>query len=177
VRTFIALDLPEEIKEYLFSLQKNFLKDLKVKWVAKKHLHLTLKFLGETTADQIKQIQESLKNIKYKKHELILKELGFFPDEHNPKIIWVDIKPEDYLKKLAQKIDEETIMINAIQQKFKSHLTLGRIKQIKSKKYLNEIKDIEIKQLNFTPTSFSLIKSTLTKDNPIYNIIETYKLE
>ena len=62
MRTFIALDLPEEIKEYLFSLQKNFLKDLKVKWVAKKHLHLTLKFLGETT-DFITEKAFQLKNI------------------------------------------------------------------------------------------------------------------
>lgn len=177
MRAFIALNLPNEIKDYLFDLQKHFPKDIKVKWVAKKHLHLTLKFLGEVTKEQIENIQNSLKTIEYPQQELTLKELGFFPNEFHPKVIWVDLEPEHYLLKLAQRVDEETLIFNKTEQKFKSHLTLGRVKQIKTKKYIEELKDFKIKPLKFTPTSFSLIKSTLTKDNPIYTVIEDYQLK
>ena len=48
MRTFIAIELPKEIKEYLARVQ-NKLKasGADVKWVEPANIHLTLKFLGE----------------------------------------------------------------------------------------------------------------------------------
>ena len=45
MRLFIAIDLPDNVKDYLYCLQRSFNKDnSKIIWVYKKNLHLTLKF-------------------------------------------------------------------------------------------------------------------------------------
>jgi len=53
LRTFIAVNLNPEIKEYLTSIQINLnITDAKIKWVEKNNLHLTMKFLGYLSLDQ-----------------------------------------------------------------------------------------------------------------------------
>ena len=48
MRLFIAIDITENIKDYLNTLKDRFGDDLaKIKWVTKEQMHLTLKFLGE----------------------------------------------------------------------------------------------------------------------------------
>ena len=49
MRTFIAVEVPEEVKEnvghYIHTLRDVF--NNEVKWVQEKNLHFTLKFLGD----------------------------------------------------------------------------------------------------------------------------------
>ena len=48
MRLYVGVELPKNIKDELFDIKKNFNGRLaKVNWIAKKNLHLTLKFLGE----------------------------------------------------------------------------------------------------------------------------------
>ena len=80
MRFFVAIELPEEVRDYLFTLKNKFHKDLaKVHWVAKKHIHLTLKFLGEVDEKLIKIFIEELNKIKFRPFELELDKLGAFP--------------------------------------------------------------------------------------------------
>lgn len=48
MRTFIAIELPKNIRDSLEKLQEQLKKsEADVKWVAPDNMHLTLKFLGE----------------------------------------------------------------------------------------------------------------------------------
>ena len=47
IRTFIALELPEEVKKEIVEIQRRLvIKDAKIRWVSKENTHLTLIFLG-----------------------------------------------------------------------------------------------------------------------------------
>lgn len=177
-RIFIAIDLPKEIKDYLFELQKQIQKqlDVKVKWTAKKNLHLTLKFLGDISEQQLTQLKKHLQQITFKKFEASLNQIGFFPSSAKPRILWVDLHPPTNIINLQQLIDQETLFISTREQEFKTHLTLGRIKLIKNKETIKSLQKIKIQNKKTTITKFQLMQSTLTKDGPKYTTLQEYEL-
>jgi len=66
MRLFIAIEMPEEIKEYLIQIQSKIGNDLaKIRWVNKEQIHLTLKFLGEVQPNCVEEVKEELGKIKF----------------------------------------------------------------------------------------------------------------
>ena len=62
MRLFIALPLPDDVEQFL----SNVILDLKqkrgrVKWVASKNIHLTMKFLGNTRIQKISKIEKAIR--------------------------------------------------------------------------------------------------------------------
>jgi len=96
MRTFIAINLPKEVKDYLFDLQKEFRDSGKINFVHKSNLHLTIKFLGQVDENKLKEIKEKLSNIKFKPFEVYLNNTGIFPNKDFIRILWVDLIPKDY---------------------------------------------------------------------------------
>ena len=178
MRCFIALNLPPNLKDYLFELQrKNKTKDAKINWVAKKNLHITLKFLGEISEDKLTEIKKRLLEIKAKTMNVKLSSIGVFPDEIDPRVLWVGLSPETDIVKLAQKIDEETLDLVSSEQQFTAHITLGRIKSIQHKANFKKfLKELKVDKIPCTVESFSLYKSTLSSQGPSYEEIERYSL-
>ncbi len=98
MRSFIAIELPQNIKDYLSRLQtqlKNSQAD--VKWVEPQNIHLTLKFLGEIDDNQLSEINNILENIaKERKHfQANVSSAGAFPKINFPRVIWVGLKEGD----------------------------------------------------------------------------------
>ena len=62
-RLFIAIELNDELKDYLFGLQKTLDLKAKIRWVAKKNLHLTLKFLGYV--EDVENVVKLLDTVKF----------------------------------------------------------------------------------------------------------------
>jgi len=176
MRLFIAIKLPGEARDYLFTIKNNFSRDLaKVKWVGKKQIHLTLKFLGEVDEKIIKEIISKLKEVEFKEFELELDDLGFFPNEDYIKVLWVGVKNFNKIIELHDDIDEKLSKYFTKDREFSCHITLGRIKFVKDKKYfLDIIKKTKIEKLKFSVKSFSLIKSELSKDGSKYIDIENF---
>ncbi len=178
MRSFIAIDLPEDVRDYLYNFQSK-LKQLpaKIKWIEKKNLHLTIKFLGEIDDKKLLEIKEILSRIHYNSFEANLSNLGFFPDENHVNVIWVGIEPINQVIGLQQKIDSELLNLFSKNQKFSSHVTLGRVKFVKIKnKFLGMLKEQKIERTKFKIDSFRLYKSILMKDGPIYEVLEEYRL-
>lgn len=176
MRLFIAIDIPKEIKDKLFDLQKQIGSDLaKISWVHKKNLHLTLKFLGELPENKVEGIKERLRTIKLNSFEVELNSLGVFPNENRIRVIWVGLKSE-HIYELQIKIDQELLDLFSKDTRFQSHLTLGRVKFIKNKEKLKEKLKLKCDG-RFFVKKFKLIKSSLTREGPIYETIEEYKLK
>ena len=173
MRTFIALDLNEEIKDYLFELENELKKifKAKIRWMNKNQIHITLKFIGEIKEEKLNEVKEILKKINFKKFSLELNEIGFFPSKEKPAIIWVGLKNESEIINLQRKIDEELLKLFSSEQKFSSHITLGRIKLIKDKKNFLQVEKKHIMSKTFEVKSFSLIESILSKDGSKYKKI------
>ncbi len=175
MRLFVAIPLEKEIKEHLIQLQQHIgSSDAKVAWVAKKNLHLTLKYLGNIKDP--KKIQEALKKIKTKKIQVHLGTFETIPKKE-PRVLYVSVEPAEELKKLAFKVDEQTMHIPA-DHAFLSHITIGRIKQMKfPKDFKKKVESLQVQQLSFTVDKFQLMTSQPKASGPVYKVLEEYRLE
>lgn len=176
MRLFIAINIPEEIKEYILTIQKQILDDSpKIKLVNKQQMHLTLKFLGEVAPSKAKETIAELKRKKFKKFSFYLDSVGVFPDENHIRVLWVGFKPEENIISLQKGIDSNLERLFKKEKGFKPHITLCRVKYIEDKDtFLKKIKNIKIENKKIEVKDFRLIKSTLTSDGPIYEDLEIF---
>lgn len=179
MRCFIGIFLPEEIRDILIKTQEQVGHECaKIKWLSKKNLHISLKFLGELDEEKLKLTREALGNVKSRKFKVNLADLGWFPNDEKIGVIWIDLYPRKEILELHGDIELRLGSLFKKDDKFTVHLTLGRVKQIKKKKrFLEMLNGIKINQTEFNIDEFCLIKSTLTKDGPIYTLLEKYALE
>ncbi|MBN1621091.1 MAG: RNA 2',3'-cyclic phosphodiesterase [Endomicrobiales bacterium] len=139
MRLFIALNIPDDLKNKIADVQNNLKRSLSdVKWVGQRNFHLTLKFLGETPEEKVNDIISSLTNAvsNYGKFQVAFCGTGVFPDIHRPRVVWIGIREgKEKLEALADKIEEEMFLLDFPKEKrkFSAHLTLGRVKSQKNK--------------------------------------------
>jgi 2'-5' RNA ligase len=185
MRTFIAIEISEDLRRELTELQEDLRKsDADVKWVNPQNLHLTLKFLGDTSEETISEVKEILENItrNTRTFEVIFAGIGVFPKLDFPRVVWVGIeKGKDELIELAKEIEKELTQIGSPKEKrgFSAHLTLGRVRSPKNKDKLKKI--ILTKQDFQSRTSMRLDKiiffrSRLTPRGPIYTVLGKFNL-
>ena len=170
MRLFIAIKLPEDVKEELIKVQKEIGSEFaKIKWVNKEQMHLTLKFLGEVQPDKVEEIINKLKTIKLESFTVFLGFIGVFPSENYIRIVWIGLKPEDKVLELQKQIDEALSKLFKKEKDFKSHITLVRVKYTEDKKqFLEQLKKIKVENKKIEIKDFRLMKSTLTPKGPIY---------
>lgn len=176
MRLFIAIDIPKKIADALSEIQKK-LPDEGVKKV--KDLHLTLKFLGEVDDSRLDPIKQSLAQIKAKKFRLTLNELGVFPNTAHISVVWAGLEDDGDLYYLKQAVENAMHRLKFEKENgFEPHLTLCRIKFLKDRqKFIDVLEKIKIDKLSFDVVEFKLVKSTLTKEGPMYEVLGMYPLE
>ena len=174
MRIFIAIGIPESVKEKLRKLQKEFMgDDYRINFV--EDFHLTLKFLGDISSTRLDRVKKRLEGVRFKYFELDLTRLGVFPSETYITTLWVGVKPEKMVNEIQSRVDESLKDFFGVDKNFKAHITLGRVKSFKDKDlFLSRLKEIEVKG-NFKVKSFKLIKSELGKNGPEYEILEEFK--
>lgn len=172
MRAFIAIDIPEEAKKEIIKIQKN-LPAFEGKLTEEENLHLTLKFLGDVDEKTIVQIRERLRKIRLKSFETKISDLGFFSPQY-VKIIWVKL---DGCEKIQRMVDDGLSGLFEKENRFMSHLTIARVKNVKDKKhFIADLKKIKFTHVRFNVKSFELRKSNLTRNGPVYETIEQYDL-
>lgn len=177
MRTFIAIDIPEEIKEKIIDIQKK-LPEFKGKLTERENLHLTLKFLGEVDENKIEKIKEKLREIKFNPFKTEIDSLGVFDNRKSHKyeqslIVWLHMKNCDALQ---EQIDSKLERLFEKEKRFMSHLTIARVKSVKNKKdFTEKLYKINVPKMNFYVDSFILKESKLTEKSSIYKDIEIYK--
>ena len=172
MRLFIAIDLPEDIKVELRNLQKEFKGQGKFYFV--KDFHLTLKFLGEVEENKVEEIKDRLKDIKVGKFDLMLQDLGSFPNEDYVKVLWVGC-PNKEIIELHEKIDECLKGLFKKEYRFSGHITLARVKFVKDKEgFVKCLKEIKVEEKTIEVKDFRLVKSTLTSEGPVYEDLGVY---
>lgn len=176
IRLFVAIDIPSKIKDYFYEIQQAIIKKIntretKIKWVAKKNFHQTLKFIGWVDEDKVEEIKGKLKKLEFKKFKARLSSLSAYPTQNNIRVIFVDMIAPDIF---TIHTDVE-MLLEGIGKKdtlFSTHLTLGRVKFCRERNQLSEIlKDIKIEPKEFTLDNVKLFQSIPTKEGSIYNEI------
>jgi len=160
MRTFIAVELREELKKKIGELQTPLKKlGADVSWVKPENVHATLKFLGEVTEDKIEKVSSGTKKALegIKAFNLSLKDLGCFPSIKRPRVVWIGVeKGKEELALMAKKIEQEMEAIGYPREnrEFSPHLTIGRVKSPKNIEKLAE----QIKTTNFQTEEIEIIE-------------------
>jgi len=189
VRSFIAIELPDELKTGLSQLQVNLGAGNQpwVKWVNPFSIHLTLKFLGSVAADKINEITEAMEEAVrgIPPFRLELKDLGVFPDSRRVQIVWVGMRGDvEKLGQLQQRIESNLARLGFAPESrpFAPHLTLARIRSQVSpderQRFGKLIVGTEYEAAcNIKVDSISLMKSQLTREGAIYSRIGSVRLK
>nr|MBI4156164.1 RNA 2',3'-cyclic phosphodiesterase [Candidatus Woesearchaeota archaeon] len=178
MRCFIAFDIPVSLKNQLEEIQKElYSENEKIKWVAKKNLHCTLKFLGNVDEIALKEIMKKLEEVNFKRFKIRLDKIGVFPSKNFIRVVFVELNPSKNVIDLQNEIDNKLLTMFPREKSFHSHLTLGRVKFVKDKeKFLKKIGKVKVTG-EFEVSEFKLYKSVLSKDGPKYGVVKGYGLE
>ena len=187
MRTFIAIELPLEIKNYLSRLQDELkTAGADVKWVKPDNIHLTLKFLGEVDEKKLDKISKIIAETAEGKNKFParISSLGAFPKTDFPRVIWVGLDTGDKeIKQIAKELEEKIAKIGIPKEDrpFSSHITIGRLRTpLNRERLVQNLKDkagLGGEKLEFYVTKITLFKSTLTPSGPIYEALKETNLE
>ncbi len=189
VRSFIAIELPEELKAGLTQLEARLKSGEQpwLKWVDPYSIHLTLKFLGNIVVDKIGEITKAMEEAaqEVSPFRLEVKELGAFPDLKRVQVVWVGLGGEvDKLNKLQQRIESNLSLLGfAIERRpFTPHLTLARLRDWASaderRKLGQLIADTKFgAAYTIKVDAINLVKSQLTREGAIYSRISSIGLK
>ena len=189
IRSFIAIELPDEIRSALAKLQASLQteKQSAVKWVDPYTIHLTLKFLGNVTAAKISDISSVIEEATHgiAPFSLEVKGLGVFPNFKRVRVVWVGVWGDiSQLKLLQQRIESGLVPLGFNQESrpFTPHLTLARVREKASpteqQRFGQLIASAKFETAHhFTADSISLMQSQLTTGGAIYRQITNASLK
>jgi 2'-5' RNA ligase len=189
IRSFIAIELPVELKQALAQLQQK----LKlagaplVRWVDPGNIHLTLKFLGDIDVGITGRITSAIEEAVQDIHPFFIEAsgLGVFPNMNRIQIIWVGLHGDmEKLGRLQKSIEAnlKPLGFPVENRPFTPHLTLARVRDYTRPEERDNLGKI-ISATNFegkykiNVNALHLIKSQLTREGPIYSKISTTVLK
>ena len=185
MRLFVALDIPEAVRENLAAIRKNFSSiDSKIRWVPPENLHVTLKFIGSVPKEKLEPIIEALRSISILDTvQVRIHGLGCYTHSKTGVMLWAMIEDSKPLAALAASIDGQLASMGFAPENrpFMPHLTLARGSRNipeSSQRALREIAD-KYKKYNFgsiTPEEFHLMESKTLPSGPIYSKVQSFPL-
>ena len=174
MRAFIAIDLPETLRTALATAQQSF-RDAchEARWTRPEGIHLTLKFLGEISDAQTKQVVEALAQIgQIEPFPVEVKGFGFFPQARRPRVFWAGVEAPAALAELAARVEGamEKIGFAREDRPFPPHLTLARFQVPRPQTALESaVTAREAQSLGkFEASEFSLFESKLSPQGAQY---------
>ncbi len=189
VRSFIAIELPAELKQGLAQLQARLKVDNQpgIKWVNPNDIHLTLKFLGNINPTIIDQITREMTDAAQKipPFTLYVQQLGAFPNLKRVQVVWVGLSGElDKLGQLQKLLESSLSGLGFAPEprSFKPHLTLARLGSQATPDERQRLGEL-IASTSFQTgqgiraNSINLMKSQLTRDGPIYSKLSSAELK
>jgi RNA 2',3'-cyclic 3'-phosphodiesterase len=187
LRVFIAIEIPLEIKKAIVVKIANMHNGTghAVRWVPTENIHLTLKFLGETSLANVELLSQALQAEcdQHAPFAITVSGLGCFPNSHHPRIIWIGLNIPPELNRLQHRLETATARMGyAIEDKpFSPHLTIGRIREQATSAELNNIhsalEKLHVGSLGtFTVQAVHLFKSDLKPAGPVYTSLFSARL-
>ncbi|MEA1922334.1 MAG: RNA 2',3'-cyclic phosphodiesterase [Pseudomonadota bacterium] len=176
MRLFIAIDLPEKIKDELALISFGL---PQARWVKPEQLHLTLRFIGEVDGALFQELKSGLESVSGSSFSLLLQGLGCFPPRRDPRVLWVGIEESVELMRLRKKVDSflAKLGIPSEYRKFSPHITLARTPKTPLTRVTRFLGDHALFRLpEFTVSSFHLYSSILTPKGALHRHEAEYLL-
>ena len=134
VRLFIAINLPESERNAIHESTAPLRAAARsVTWVAPDCIHLTMKFLGEQSAEDVLRVRDAIAAVarRFQPLRLDVSGVGAFPHLRAPKIFWMGIAADPKLELLHHDLEVacEALGHEVEARAFRPHITLGRLKR------------------------------------------------
>lgn len=186
-RLFLAIPIKTTDNDFvplLDGLKRQLAHEKRINWVKPSHIHLTLKFIGDTHPDEIPKIIDEIGEMvkRHKSFTMDFNRTGIFGSRYAPRVLWLGMQntPQELLD-----LEEDTLTsfdkLGFIRdrQNFVPHITLGRIKELCEKQYFQKIvAGIEQKSyIRQDVKEIILFQSFLRPEGAVYKVIKKFGLE
>jgi len=189
IRAFVAVELPPSLRLALLGevgdLRSN-LGDSALRWVRPEAVHLTLRFLGESTPEKLAEVGEIMTQVCGRHPPLTAQVggLGRFPGGSRPRVIWIGVQ-ESTGGLAAVQAELELRIANlgypTEERSFHPHLTLARARREVSPSGLRQLAEQldhssvgDLGQLDIT--HLSLMRSQLGAGGASYSRLSWVEL-
>ena len=181
IRAFVAIELPPDVRDCLSQViaqLREQIDEKAVRWVPVENIHLTLKFLGDVSENNLDVLMEiiSAEAILQKPMEISIGRLGAFPNTRHPRVLWAGVEAPLELTSLQRGIETRTTKIGYPKDKraFSPHLTLGRVSRNCDASQVRKIRDmISSSTVGFLGAAcvqaIHFYKSDLTPNGAVYS--------
>ena len=168
MRTFIAIEIPSEVKSALAALQDDLRRaGADVSWTRPENIHLTLRFLGEVDERRIGEVERVCVDsaAEFRPFTLRLNDTDVFPNARQPRVLWPGLAGEiEKAVEMRKRLNDGLALIGfELEEKdFHPHLTIGRVKSNKNARELLALASArQVPALSFVVTEIVLMKSEL----------------
>lgn len=133
-RTFIAVNISQKVRARAATLIDRLdVSGARVNWVAPSNMHLTIKFLGDQTDQQLAAICQAVSAAagEVPAFDFECHGAGAFPATDRPRTLWIGVRDgQADLVQLHAAIDRHLAAIGIAEDRraFQPHLTIGRVR-------------------------------------------------
>ncbi|MFH1865590.1 MAG: RNA 2',3'-cyclic phosphodiesterase [Candidatus Eisenbacteria bacterium] len=182
VRTFIALELSDGLKEGILGLIDELQeRGVRAGWARRQTLHLTLKFLGDVEETELPEVVAAVARASagMSPFSFDTRSLGAFPSPARPRVLWVGIEPVDELMALQQAVDGELTKLGFPREKrrFHPHITLGRIRDPRAESVQEVLEALVAPEEKVVATEVRVMRSTLRPGGALHELVQAVPLD
>ncbi len=126
-RLFVALHPSEPAREALAALAERM---PRARWTPPGQLHLTLRFLGDVSEDQLRPVLDALAGVQVGAFPLGVEGVGRFPPRGRPAVLWTGVgRAHPFLLRLRQQVDDRLLAsgVPFALTPFVPHFTVARV--------------------------------------------------
>ena len=193
-RIFIAINLPEKVKEKLIfhqnKIEELFIQNLTegsgagpIRWTKKESLHITLNFLGNVSDEELMDVLKITKEVGERNQPFLINliRICYGPPKQPPKMVWVEGEKSEELGKLQNDLESSLAGRKILEREnraYSPHITLGRIKQWEFRKIETEERPQVNEEISysFEVKSIELMESQLKRGGSEYTVLESAPL-
>ena len=184
IRIFISVFAPKEIVNIKEMLKTTIdTRGIKIRWVRDGNMHLTLKFIGNTTEESIDSINNAIHDLVKDTPfiNLSISGTGCFSKRDRANTLWVGIKGDlDKLEQLILNINNklEPLGFPIERRKFLPHITIARINPNQKKKPdISNFLNTTFMELPMKIVKINLMQSQSFPKGSFYTILNTNFLD
>ena len=184
MRTFLAVEVSDAVRSEVCKLTSQLASHAAgVRWVEPNNLHLTLKFFGEISDDDVSKICTAVGDAvsPLPAFDCECLGVGAFPRVTQPRTIWVGMRDDqDRVTGLQKTVEECVFELGYPRERraFHAHLTVGRVRDSRAVQPLSESlqKQSELSLGTMRVSTVTLFASQLRSSGPIYTALARFVL-
>lgn len=184
-RIFIAVDISYDARVAI-AAHIDHLRTMhsgeRVRWEQVEKLHVTMKFLGKTSADRLEEVIRRVHEIAHgeEKFHLSLSGTGVFPSKAKPRIFWVGLDdPAQTLSRIAEGLNKELVPLGFEPEtrRFRPHITIGRSRDPQRlSDTVQRHLEAQIEPVAFEVTELVVYESKLEPTGSRYSVVSKAEL-